>query len=303
MHDTFGYGAQPGPAPGVYAPGEGANSGPGLMPFDGSSQKKRRNAAAERIKKTFNPWHLVLVFMTLFLYLSYYSRKEVVSKRRVRKHKDGLEGDLREARARMTTLEHDLFVRNKEHETLTRELDSMRREHETTKHELEAKKIEVKEHVERAASKPVRAGDVSTCQKEVKTLKTEMELMRHKCRVTELELERAKHEAEFMKEHIREEVIKEDIEQLEKQIEIDEKAEAAAALRLAKKYRTFRDRTVNSILFIRTVQLYLSDLPFYRHRATSSLRLLDVVPPALVELSRFSTQREKQPEMITRHNG
>ena len=229
MHDTFGYGAQPGPAPGVYAPGEGANSGPGLMPFDGSSQKKRRNAAAERIKKTFNPWHLVLVFMTLFLYLSYYSRKEVVSKRRVRKHKDGLEGDLREARARMTTLEHDLFVRSKEHETLTRELDSMRREHETTKHELEAKKIEVKEHVERAASKPVRAGDVSTCQKEVKTLKTEMELMRHKCRVTELELERAKHEAEFMKEHIREEVIKEDIEQLEKQIEIDEKAEAEAA--------------------------------------------------------------------------
>jgi hypothetical protein len=105
----------------------------------------------------------------------------------------------------------------------------MRREHETTKHELEAKKIEVKEHVERAASKPVRAGDVSTCQKEVKTLKTEMELMRHKCRVTELELERAKHEAEFMKEHIREEVIKEDIEQLEKQIEIDEKAEAEAA--------------------------------------------------------------------------
>ena len=34
-----------------------------------------------------------------------------------------------------------------------------------------------------------------------------------------------------MKEHIREEVIKEDIEQLEKQIEIDEKAEAEAAAR------------------------------------------------------------------------
>jgi hypothetical protein len=107
----------------------------------------------------------------------------------------------------------------------------MRREHETTKHELEAKKIELKEHVERSASNPARAGDVSTCQKEVKTLKTEMELMRHKCRVTELELERAKHEAEFTKEHIREEVIKADIEQLEKQIEIDEKAEAAAASR------------------------------------------------------------------------
>lgn len=43
-------------------------------------------------------------------------------------------------------------------------------------------------------------------------LKMEMELMRYKCRVMELELECVKYEVEFMKEYIREEVIKEDIE-------------------------------------------------------------------------------------------
>lgn len=72
----------------------------------------------ECIKKMFNLWYLVLVFMMLFLYLSYYSCKEVVSKRCVRKYKDGLEGDLREVRARMTMFEYDLFVCSKEYEML-----------------------------------------------------------------------------------------------------------------------------------------------------------------------------------------
>ena len=73
-------------------------------------------------------------------------------------------------------------------------------------------------------------------------------------------------------------------------------------LRLAKKYRTFRDRTVNIFFSFEqynyTFLIYLSI-----GIALRQVYGLDVVPPALVELSRFSTQREKQPEMITRHNG
>jgi len=198
--------------------GPSVRPAPGLMPFSDAAQKKRKNATIAKIERTFNPWHIIGVCCVVMLWFTYYSRKEVLSKRVVRRHRDGLEGDLRDARARMGTLERDLFAKNKDYERVVREMDSLRTESETMKHELKEAKLELERtdaHVSTSKG----------CQKELESVKKDMELLRHKSRVTELELERAQHELKFNREHIKEEVIKEDIEELEKQIKEDEKAE------------------------------------------------------------------------------
>lgn len=225
----YAYGA-PGPAPGVYDPGAGARNAPGLMPFEDARERKRRGGPAAAVVKRTNPWYVVLVVLVMFLWLARYSRKEVVSKRAVRRHRDGLEGDLRDARARMTTLENDLFKKNKDYEQVVRLVDGMRSELETAKHAAEAAKLEAEKAANEIAQRKANTHE-DGCKKELENLKKEAELARHKCRVTELELERAKHEAMFNKQHIKEELIKEDIADLDKALKEDIaelKAEAEA---------------------------------------------------------------------------
>jgi len=236
----FGY-AAPGPAPGAYAPprgdvGPGAQPprpGPGLMPFDDGFGKKRRRGGAFAC----NPWYLVAVIGTMFLWLTYYSRKEVVSKRRVRMTRDGLAGDLREARARVHTLENDLFLKNKAWEQAVREKDSVNAELETSKHELEKLKLQVAEHSEEMKKKTEEvdkhvkekaSAQTDGCPKELEVTQREMEICRHNLKLKELELEKMKHEAEFAKMHLKEQVVSEDIKALEEQIARDEAAEADA---------------------------------------------------------------------------
>ena len=234
----FGY-AAPGPAPGAYAPPRGdvgaqpPRPGPGLMPFDDGFGKKRRRGGAFAC----NPWYLVAVIGTMFLWLTYYSRKEVVSKRRVRMTRDGLAGDLREARARVHTLENDLFLKNKAWEQAVREKDSVNAELETSKHDLEKLKLQVAEHSEDLKKKTEEvdrhvkekaSARTDGCPKELEVTQREMEICRHNLKLKELELEKVKHEAEFAKMHMKEQVVSEDIKALEEQIAQDEAAEAEA---------------------------------------------------------------------------
>jgi len=240
----FAY-AAPGPAPGAFAPrGDvGANAtagrpGPGLMPFDdGRGNKRRRGGALASAMARCNPWYLVAVFGTMFLYLTYYSRKEVVSKRRVRMTRDGLAGDLREARARVHTLENDLFLKNKAWEEVVREKDSLSADLEASKHELEQLKLRSAEHSESLKEKTEEEdkrrkerawGSRDGCSKELEVTQREMEICRHNLKLKELEFEKMKHEAEFEKMHMKEEVVSEDIKALEEQIAQDEAAEAQA---------------------------------------------------------------------------
>lgn len=225
----YAYGA-PGPAPGVYDPGAGVRQAPGLMPFEDARERKRRGGPAAAVAKRTNPWYVLLVVVVMFLWLARYSRKEVVSKRAVRRHRDGLEGDLRDARARMTTLENELFQKNKEYERVVRLVDGMRSDLETAKHEAASAKLEAEKAANEIAQRKANTHE-DGCKKELENLKKESELARHKCRVTELELERARHEAMFNKQHIKEEVIKADIADLDQALkaDIDQlKAEAAA---------------------------------------------------------------------------
>jgi len=203
------------------------------MPFDDGFGKKRRRGGAFAC----NPWYLVAVIGTMFLWLTYYSRKEVVSKRRVRMTRDGLAGDLREARARVHTLENDLFLKNKAWEQAVREKDSVNAELETSKHELEKLKLQVAEHSEEMKKKTeevdkhVKAkasAQTDGCPKELEVTQREMEICRHNLKLKELELEKMKHEAEFAKMHLKEQVVSEDIKALEEQIAQDEAAEADA---------------------------------------------------------------------------
>jgi len=203
------------------------------MPFDDGFGKKRRRGGAFAC----NPWYLVAVIGTMFLWLTYYSRKEVVSKRRVRMTRDGLAGDLREARARVHTLENDLFLKNKAWEQAVREKDSVNAELETSKHELEKLKLQVAEHSEEMKKKTeevdkhVKAkasAQTDGCPKELEVTQREMEICRHNLKLKELELEKMKHEAEFAKMHLKEQVVSEDIKALEEQIARDEAAEADA---------------------------------------------------------------------------
>jgi len=203
------------------------------MPFDDGFGKKRRRGGAFAC----NPWYLVAVIGTMFLWLTYYSRKEVVSKRRVRMTRDGLAGDLREARARVHTLENDLFLKNKAWEHAVREKDSVNAELETSKHELEKLKLQVAEHSEEMKKKTeevdkhVKAkasAQTDGCPKELEVTQREMEICRHNLKLKELELEKMKHEAEFAKMHLKEQVVSEDIKALEEQIAQDEAAEADA---------------------------------------------------------------------------
>jgi len=240
----FAY-AAPGPAPGAFATrgdvGANANAprpGPGLMPFDdGRGNKRRRGGVLASAMARCNPWYLVAVFGTMFLYLACYSRKEVVSKRRVRMTRDGLAGDLREARARVHTLENDLFLKNKAWEEVVREKDSLSADLEASKHELEQLKLRSAEHSESLKKKTEeedkrreeRAWERRDgCSKELEVTQREMEICRHNLKLKELEFEKMKHEAEFEKMHMKEEVVSEDIKALEEQIAQDEAAEAQA---------------------------------------------------------------------------
>ena len=240
----FAY-AAPGPAPGAFATrgdvGANANAprpGPGLMPFDdGRGNKRRRGGVLASAMARCNPWYLVAVFGTMFLYLTYYSRKEVVSKRRVRMTRDGLAGDLREARARVHTLENDLFLKNKAWEEVVREKDSLSADLEASKHELEQLKLRSAEHSESLKKKTEEEdkrrkerawGSRDGCSKELEVTQREMEICRHNLKLKELEFEKMKHEAEFEKMHMKEEVVSEDIKALEEQIAQDEAAEAQA---------------------------------------------------------------------------
>lgn len=225
----YAYGA-PGPAPGAYDASAGVRNAPGLMPFEDARERKRRGGPAAAVAKRANPWYVLLVVVVMFLWLARYSRKEVVSKREVRRHRDGLEGDLRDARARLTTLESELFKKNKDYESVVRLVDGMRSDLESAKHEAASAKLEAEKAANEIAQRKANTYE-DGCVKELEKLKKDSELARHKCRVTELELERAKHEAMFSKQHIKEEVIKEDIADLDKALreDIDKLKEEAAA--------------------------------------------------------------------------
>ena len=213
--------AAPGPAPAFGEAAHRVNTGDRLMPFSDARERKSRSRAVVRaIERRTNPWYVVCALVVVVMWLARYSRREVVSKRHVRRHRDGLDGDLREALARIGQSENDLFEARKSRERYVRENDSLRAELETVRHEAETWKLE--------AEKAKKTSDSELgCEKQLKEAKLEAEHARHEKKGCELELERAKHEAQFTREHIKEEVIKEETEALEKRIVEDEKAEAS----------------------------------------------------------------------------
>ena len=88
---------------------------------------------------------------------------------------------------------------------------------------MKKKTEEVDKHVKEKAS-----AQTDGCPKELEVTQREMEICRHNLKLKELELEKMKHEAEFAKMHLKEQVVSEDIKALEEQIAQDEAAEADA---------------------------------------------------------------------------
>ena len=237
----------PGPAPsaydGAFAPQRPAQA-PNLMPFDDSAKRKQRSGASGRgIVRAFlsvNPWTYVSVLCVLSLYTLYWGRSHMVTKRGVRRQREALREDARACGARLSTIENDMFVKNKEYESVVRELDSLKKDHEVRLHELYQVKGEAEalrtetESLKKSAeastmnkASDVHAEEAKKLRAALKEAKFEIETLRHHKVGLELDLQRVKHEASFTREHIKEEVLKEDIEAIEKLIEVDIKADEA----------------------------------------------------------------------------
>jgi chromosome segregation ATPase len=191
-----------------------------------------------------NPWTYVAVLCVLTLYTLHWGRTHMVTKRGVRAQREALREDARACGARLTTMEDSLFVKNKEFENIVRELDSLKQDHERRSHELYQARGEadacrdeansLKKNIEAMvqpqptnSSADAYAAEAEALRKELKSAKFQIESLRHEKVGLELDLQRAKHEALFTREHIKEEILKEDIEAIETLIKEDIKKDEA----------------------------------------------------------------------------
>jgi len=184
-----------------------------------------------RRARGMNPWALACALAVTCAYALYWGRGHMVGKRVIRAQREALRADARACAMRLTTMEHDLFESNKAKEGMSRELDSLKREHELRVHqlfeaqgELEARKMEASA---KQMTNDSNGDEANLCRNELKEAKFQIERLRHEKVGLELDVQRAKHEAAFSREHIKEELIKEDVEAIEKLIDEDIKRDVA----------------------------------------------------------------------------